>query len=139
MMSGIRSGNTKPELLLRRMVHKLGFRYRLHDSGIPGKPDLVFPKYHAVLFVHGCFWHGHDCPFFRLPGTRTEFWNDKIRKNRERDIHVQNLLLQSEWRVGTVWECAFRGKTPAVIEGKIKQVISWLETGSKEIEISGGV
>lgn len=138
MMSCIRSGNTKPELILRKILHKTGFRYRLHDSGIPGKPDLVFPRYHAVLFVHGCFWHGHVCPFFRLPGTRTEFWKNKIQKNRERDMRVRNLLLEKGWRVATVWECTFRSKPKSFIENRMKQMIDWIKSDSREIEISGG-
>ena len=135
MMSGIRSENTKPEILLRRALHKNGFRYRLHDSRIPGKPDIVFPKYHAVLFVHGCFWHGHECPLFRMPGTRNEFWQDKIRKNQERDTVVRKKIKETGWRLGIVWECSLKGKGRISPEEIVKRIVAWLESDTREIEI----
>lgn len=137
MMSGIRSENTKPEMLLRRALHKNGFRYRLHDSRIPGRPDLVFPKYHAVLFVHGCFWHGHNCPLFRMPETRNEFWKDKIRKNRERDTVVRKRLEDIGWRLGIVWECSLKGKKRIGTEEIVKRILAWLGSDTKEFEIRG--
>ena len=85
MMSGIRGKDTKPEVLIRKALHGRGLRYRLHASDLPGKPDLVFPRYGAALFIHGCFWHGHDCKYFKLPATRTEFWGGEINDNRDRD------------------------------------------------------
>ena len=88
MMAGIRSRNTRPELIVRKGLHARGFRYRLHARGLVGRPDMVFRKYGAVIFVHGCFWHGHDCSLFRLPGTRSDFWQKKIGRNRERDSEV---------------------------------------------------
>ena len=81
MMSGIRGKNTRPELLIRKGLHARGFRFRLHDKRLPGKPDLVLPKYSAVIFVHGCFWHGHDCHLFKWPQSRREFWRKKITRN----------------------------------------------------------
>ena len=137
IMSRIRSGNTKPEMLVRRALHKNGFRYRLHDSRIPGKPDLVFPKYHAVLFVNGCFWHGHDCPLFRMPETRNEFWKDKIRKNQERDTVVRKKIKGIGWRMGIVWECALKGKKQIGTEETMKRIIAWLGSDTKEFEIRG--
>src|SRR3954470_16295918 len=80
MMAGIRGTNTAPEMILRRALHAEGFRYRLHDRRLPGKPDMVFPRHHAVIFAHGCFWHGHDCHLFKWPSTRPEFWQTKIRR-----------------------------------------------------------
>jgi DNA mismatch endonuclease (patch repair protein) len=109
MMSGIRGRDTKPEILIRSLLHRRGFRFRLHDRALPGKPDIVLPRYHAVIFVHGCFWHGHDCPLFKWPKTRPEFWRNKIGKNRENDALVKESLLGRGWRVGIVWECALRG------------------------------
>ena len=106
MMSGIRGKNTRPELLVRKALHAAGFRYRLHGRDLPGKPDMIFPKYSAVLFVHGCFWHGHDCPMFRLPSSRIEFWQTKIAGNLARDSLVATRLSESGWRIGVVWECA---------------------------------
>jgi DNA mismatch endonuclease (patch repair protein) len=82
MMSGIRSKNTKPEMQIRKTLYSRGYRYRLHSSVIPGKPDIIMRKYNAVIFIHGCFWHGHNCKLFRLPKTRTEFWENKINTNR---------------------------------------------------------
>ena len=110
-MSRIRDRDTKPEMLIRRGLHARGFRYRLHDRKLPGRPDLVFPRYHAVVFVHGCFWHGHSCPMFKLPITHQEFWATKIASNRARDERVTGALLKLGWRVANVWECSIRGPT----------------------------
>jgi len=111
MMSGIRGKDTKPEMLIRRALHGKGLRYRLHDPALPGKPDLVFPRYRAVLFVNGCFWHGHDCRYFKTPATRTEFWTEKINANRMRDERQVMLLKKQGWRVMVIWECAVRDRT----------------------------
>jgi DNA mismatch endonuclease (patch repair protein) len=108
-MSRIRGRNTKPELLLRRGLHAAGLRFRLHSPGLPGKPDLVFPRHRAVILVHGCFWHGHDCPLFRSPRTRAGFWKEKVTKNRRRDQRVAADLAAAGWRVLTVWECCIKG------------------------------
>lgn len=108
-MSRIRGKDTKPELLVRRGLHAAGLRYRLHVRSLPGSPDLVFPRYRAVIFVHGCFWHGHRCPRFRLPHTRRNFWKQKIAKSRLRDNSARRNLRAGGWRVLTVWECALTG------------------------------
>ena len=108
-MSRIRGRDTKPELILRRGLHALGLRFRLHRKDLPGKPDLVFPRYRAVIQVHGCFWHGHDCPMFKWPATRAKFWKEKIVGNRRRDRAALGALHESGWRVLVVWECALRG------------------------------
>lgn len=110
-MSRIRGSNTKLEVLVRKGLHARGLRYRLGGAKLPGRPDIVLPKYRTVVFVHGCFWHGHDCPLYRLPKTRPEFWADKIGKNRTRDQRVTSELEAMRWRVLTVWECSLRGKT----------------------------
>jgi DNA mismatch endonuclease, patch repair protein len=99
MMAGIGPANTKPEMLIRRGLHALGYRYRLHVKGLPGKPDLVFPGRRAAIFVHGCFWHGHDCTLFRWPATREDFWRNKIAGNINRDRKTAALLLDQGWRV----------------------------------------
>ena len=110
IMSGIRAKDTKPELAIRKGLHRRGFRYRVNDPRIRGKPDLHLPKWNALVLVNGCFWHGHDCHLFRLPKTRTGFWKTKIEKNRERDkLTVASLLLDG-WRVAVVW-CALKGNT----------------------------
>ncbi len=138
MMSGIRSRNTKPELLIRRALHARGFRYRLHAKTVPGRPDMVFPRFRAAVFVHGCFWHGHACPLFRLPGTRTEFWAAKIARNRARDMEVAELLDQAGWRRLTVWECAMRGPGRMDFGELVDAVSEWLGDGGGSAEISGG-
>lgn len=108
MMSGIRGKDTKPEVALRRALHARGFRFRLHRKDLPGRPDIVLAKHQAVIQVQGCFWHGHDCRFFRYPATNPEFWAEKIAQNRARDIRTNDALKASGWRVITVWECAMR-------------------------------
>ncbi|MCS4231122.1 T/G mismatch-specific endonuclease [Stenotrophomonas maltophilia] len=110
-MSRIRGSNTKLEVLVRKGLHARRLRYRLGGAKLPGRPDIVLPKYRTVVFVHGCFWHGHDCPLYRLPKTRPEFWADKIGKNGARDLRVTAELEALGWRVLTVWECSLRGKT----------------------------
>jgi len=110
LMSRIRGKNTKPEQLVRRGLFSKGFRFRLHDTKLSGKPDLVFPKYRTVLFVNGCFWHGHNCILFRMPSTNRAFWETKIKRNRENDASNIALLAAEGWKVITLWECAIRGK-----------------------------
>ncbi|MEE2565464.1 very short patch repair endonuclease [Hyphobacterium marinum] len=119
MMSGIRGKDTKPEMIVRRGLHARGFRFRLHDKRLPGKPDLVLPKYRTVIFVHGCFWHRHDCKYFKWPATRPEFWHNKIRGNVERDKkHIKELDALG-WQVLFVWECELKSKSPNDISGKL--------------------
>lgn len=126
MMSGIRSRDTDPELQVRRALHAKGFRFRLHDSSVPGKPDLVLPKYRAAIFVHGCFWHGHDCSLFRLPGTRQDFWSAKIERNRRRDQVVQAAVISAGWRHLTVWECAIKGPHQLGALETASRIEAWL-------------
>lgn len=110
MMAGIRGKDTKPELIVRRRLFAAGFRYRLHVKGLPGRPDLVFPRYRAVVFVHGCFWHRHEgCRFTTTPSTRPEFWARKFAANVERDARKTSDLREAGWRVAVVWACALRG------------------------------
>lgn len=137
-MSGIRGRDTKPEKLIRSSLHRLGFRFRLQSSKVSGRPDLVLPKYKAAIFVHGCFWHGHDCPLYRLPKTRREFWRAKISRNRTRDSEVRRAVLRAGWRHLTVWECAFRGGGGAAVSRTARQIASWLRRGAPaSSEISG--
>lgn len=110
VMSRIRGKDTRPEMLVRRGLHGRGLRYRLHRKGIPGKPDMVFPRHRAVVFVHGCFWHGHGCSLFKWPKTRAAFWKSKIDRNMERDREALAALDADGWRVLVVWECALKGK-----------------------------
>ena len=127
MMSGIRSWDTKPELYLRRGLHALGFRYRLHDGTLPGRPDMVFRRFGAVIFVHGCFWHGHPgCGNATIPKTNTDFWTDKIVANRARDARAATRLEEAGWRVLTVWECAIRTDRKRAASVLLPRVAHWL-------------
>jgi DNA mismatch endonuclease (patch repair protein) len=138
MMAGIRSGNTKPELIIRKALHRLGLRYTLHSKHVPGgKPDLAFPSRRAAIFVHGCFWHGHDCRFFKMPSTRPEFWTAKITANRKRDTAVAEKLEQAGWRQLTIWECAIRGKRPEYIANVVMRSDRWVRSGRSSMEIRG--
>ena len=136
-MSGIRGKNTKPEIAIRRGLHRLGFRFRLHASDVPGKPDLVLPRYKAAIFVNGCFWHRHDCHLFKMPGTRTEFWSGKIERNVQRDRLVQEQLRASGWRSLIVWECALKGKTRLGLDTVIARIANWLRGNEPSLEIGG--
>lgn len=136
-MSRIRSRDTKPELQLRRALHAAGFRYRLHDRSLPGTPDLVLPAKRAVVFVHGCFWHGHDCALGVTPGTRTDFWEEKIGRNQARDETAHAALLAAGWRVLTVWECAFRGRGRRPIEEVVEQASAFLRSDSPQLILRG--
>jgi DNA mismatch endonuclease (patch repair protein) len=104
-MSLVRSKHTKPELFVRRLVHRLGYRYRLHQADLPGRPDLVFRSRKKVVFVHGCFWHGHKCRLGRMPKSRLDYWSPKIAGNHQRDIRTLRRLRRMEWRVLVLWEC----------------------------------
>lgn len=108
-MSAVRSKNTSPEILVRKILFARGFRFRLHVRTLPGVPDIVLPRYRTVIFVHGCFWHGHDCYLFKTPRTRADFWMSKIAGNRVRDERNALSLATEGWRVLTIWECALRG------------------------------
>ncbi|MBH1364782.1 DNA mismatch endonuclease Vsr [Stenotrophomonas maltophilia] len=115
-MSRIRGSNTKLEVLVRKGLHARGLRYRLGGAKLPGRPDIVLPKYRTVVFVHGCFWHGHDCPLYRLPKTRPEFWQAKIDSNKSRDARVQRELRAAGWKVIEFWECKVRGQDQVAID-----------------------
>lgn len=119
MMSGIRGKNTKPELVVRSLAHRLGLRFRLHGKELPGRPDLVFPKHRTAVFVHGCFWHRHDCGLAAVPKTRTEFWLAKFAANVERDRVSKAELKSQGWRVLEIWECETR--EPAVVERRLRK------------------
>ncbi len=136
MMAGIRGKNTKPELMIRKALHGAGYRFRIHRKDLPGKPDLVLPKYRAVIFVHGCFWHGHDCPVFKWPKTREKFWREKIKRTHVTDTNAREALLASGWRVGVVWECATHGAGKN-IEDVVQSLSIWLHSNAKLIEVQG--
>lgn len=134
LMSRIRARDTGPELRIRHYLWRAGFRYQLCRKDLPGRPDLVLPRWHAVVFVHGCFWHRHaGCPYFRLPKTRTGFWDGKLQKNHDRDIATITTLLRAGWRVAVVWECAVRK------DGDMagKKLARWIKGGKGNIEVEG--
>lgn len=122
MMAGIRSKDTRPEMIIRRGLHQLGFRYRLHDKRLPGHPDLVFSSFRTVLFIHGCFWHKHECEYFKWPTTRTEFWKSKLTENETRDRKFRSALEAAGWNVLVVWECEIRNTRKDGCESVINAV-----------------
>lgn len=143
MMAGIRPTDTKPELIIRRGLHALGYRFRLgrsyRENGklLPGRPDLVFPGRRAVILVNGCFWHGHDCALFRWPSTRQEFWRDKITGNMARDARVRGELIARGWRVLEVWECTLKGRSRLPVEEILGICAAFIE-GDEPVHHIGG-
>ena len=117
VMAKIRGKNTKPEIVLRSALFKQGFRFRLHQKDLPGKPDIVLPKYRTIIFVHGCFWHYHkDCREGRIPSTRSEFWKTKLEGNRAKDQKNEDILMNHGWQVLTVWECEIENDVNHLVE-----------------------
>lgn len=133
MMANIRDRDTKPEILIRKTLHHMGFRYRLHDKKLPGKPDLVLPRYKAVIQINGCFWHGHTCPHFKWPTTRPEFWREKIGSNQKRDQINNEKLIQQGWRVLIWWECNTRNMKK--FETALEKAVLWLRSHESYLEI----
>jgi DNA mismatch endonuclease (patch repair protein) len=131
-MQAIRHRNTKPEILVRQLLHARGFRFRLNVTKLPGTPDIVLPKYRAVIFVNGCFWHGHDCYLFRLPKIRQDFWETKINANCARDVRARTALLESGWRVLTIWECGVKGRLKIPPDQLSEKITQWLLGNSTE-------
>lgn len=133
MMSGIRGKNTKPELSLRRALHRLGLRFRIHSARLPGRPDIVFPKFRAVVQVHGCFWHRHrGCRFATTPATRTDFWQTKFDATLERDKSTELALRSLGWRTAVVWECELKDLGEHAIAAALQ---SWLEQGASDFHV----
>jgi DNA mismatch endonuclease (patch repair protein) len=127
-MASVGQKDTGAEVLLRKALHRRGLRYKLHDRALPGSPDLVFPRFRAVVFVHGCYWHSHGCHRSTVPKTRNAFWISKFKANKARDGRKQAELLALGWRVLTVWECTLRGKTAKPVDVLAKRVETWLKT-----------
>lgn len=136
-MAAIRGRDTTPEIVVRKALHGAGLRYRLH-SRLPGKPDLVFPKYRAAVFVHGCFWHYHDCPRFKWPGgENAAFWRDKLARNKVRDIAVDGQLAAIGLRRFVVWECAVTGRAKMSVAEIVDKISTWLASSSEKGEVAG--
>jgi DNA mismatch endonuclease (patch repair protein) len=137
-MARVKGKNTKPELTLRSALHARGFRFRIHRGDLPGRPDITLRRWNAVIFIDGCFWHGHaGCPNFRLPKSNADFWRAKIARNIERDAVARAALAAQGWRVLTVWECATRGRSPAEREALHDGVANWLRSGASSAEFHG--
>ena len=141
MMSGIKNGNTKPEMIVRRELHRRGFRYTLRNKDLPGKPDIVLRKYRSVIFTHGCLWHRHECHIFKWPciddPNKAEFCRNKINSTHERDSRQKATLIEENWRVAVVWECALKGKKKITITEVGKMLSDWLLSDCTELEIAG--
>lgn len=121
IMSKVKRKNTKPEILIRKALFAKGFRYRVNVKALPGTPDIVLKKYRTIILVHGCFWHGHDCKYGKIPATNTEFWKEKQERNKERDKRTIEELETSGWRVFVVWECEVKNKI--FYEQTLKKII----------------
>lgn len=135
MMSGIRGKNTRPEVTVRSFLHRSGFRFRLHEVGLPGKPDVVLPRWNVAVFVHGCFWHGHKgCHYFKLPKTRTEFWKTKIEGNSKRDAIAVDQLREAGWRVAVVWECSLRDD----LGRSLNELVQFIRSERPSLEVISG-
>jgi len=139
MMSCIKGQDTKLELLIRKRLFKLGFRYRLHVRLLPGSPDVVFPKYSAVIFINGCFWHLHGCRFSQLPKTRPDWWQEKLNRNKLRDREVIQRLAENGWRIMVIWECAYRGNASRnnALDRICERASSWILSEEAFAEITG--
>jgi DNA mismatch endonuclease (patch repair protein) len=134
-MSRVHGKDTKPELLIRKSLHSMGFRYRLYVNSLPGKPDIVFPKYQAIVQFNGCFWHGHNCYLFNWPKTNTDFWYAKISNNIKRDKTNLLKLNQLGWRVLVIWGCSLKGRKRIPIDILINEVSDWLRNGKDNNEL----
>lgn len=137
MMSGIKGKDTKPELQIRSALHRHGFRFRLHYNKLPGKPDIALPKHRALILVHGCFWHGHDCHLFKWPRTNQEFWRKKIEDNMLRDRKRLAEYSSAGWRSLIIWECALKGTLRISLTSLVSHIENWINRGENISEIFG--
>lgn len=136
IMAAVRSRDTGPEMAVRRALHARGYRYRLHVKDLPGRPDIVLARHSAVVFVHGCFWHGHACTRFSLPATRAGWWAEKIERNRRRDARNARELRERGWRVFVVWECALKGRRARGPDEVAAILASWFGSDSRHDEVT---
>jgi len=136
LMGRIKSCDTKPEIIVRSLLHRMGFRFRINRADLTGRPDIVLPKYKTVIFVHGCFWHRHgaSCPLTTTPKSRTEFWQDKFDRNRRRDRRNAAALRRQGWQVVTVWECQVL-KDPAKVATRLERILRGSRTVHREYQI----
>lgn len=136
-MAAVRARDTKPELMIRKALHGAGLRYRLNVRDLPGKPDIVLPRYRAGVFVHGCFWHRHECDLFRWPESRTEFWREKLDANAARDEKTADALDTAGWRQAVIWECALKGRKKRDFQDTMQRLIAWIRSDEQAITIGG--
>jgi DNA mismatch endonuclease (patch repair protein) len=136
-MAAVRARDTKPELMIRKALHRAGLRYRLNARDLPGRPDIVLPRYRAVVFVHGCFWHRHECDLFRWPESRTEFWREKLDANAARDVKAADALEEAGWRQAVIWECALKGRKKRDFQDTMQRLIAWIRSHEQMITIGG--
>jgi DNA mismatch endonuclease (patch repair protein) len=127
VMAAIKNKNTKPEVNIRKALFAKGFRYRIHNKKLPGCPDLVFSKYKAVIFIHGCFWHNHDCKLGKLPSTNLDFWKEKLEKNKERDLRNIVELKNMGWKVKVIWLCQIEDKKRLKSNDALLEIIKWIK------------
>jgi DNA mismatch endonuclease (patch repair protein) len=137
MMSGIRGRNTRIEVAVRKGLFALGYRYRTDVRSLPGRPDIVLPRWNVVILVHGCFWHAHDCGLYRIPATRPEFWREKLEGNAGRDRRNEAALKNAGWRIAIVWECALRGRGASALGDVINSLHEWIRGREQMIELRG--
>lgn len=137
IMSSVGRKNTGPEMALRYSLYRCGIRYRLHDKKLPGSPDLSLPKFHAAIFVHGCFWHAHNCEFSSTPSSRKEYWVPKFEVNKSRDKRKIDALLKNGWRILVLWECALKRNSRFEFDDVLSMIVSWLNSEEIYGEIIG--
>ena len=136
-MAAIKGSHTRPELIIRKAMHAEGLRYRLHVKDLPGKPDLVFPRHRAAVFVNGCFWHQHECHLFKWPATRRDFWKEKISRNVLNDERAIEELRKDGWRIAVIWECALKGRTRLDFDETMQRLAAWIKSSEETITIRG--
>lgn len=136
-MAAIKGSHTRPELVIRKAMHAAGLRYRLHVKDLPGKPDLVFPRHRAAVFVNGCFWHQHECHLFKWPATRQDFWKEKISRNVLNDERAVKELRKDGWRIAVIWECALKGRTRLDFDETMQRLAAWIKSSEETITIRG--
>jgi DNA mismatch endonuclease, patch repair protein len=134
MMSAIKGKDTKPEIIVRRALHAAGFRFRLHDKKLPGKPDIVLAKYNTVIFVNGCFWHAHECPNFSWPKSRRKFWEKKLLGNRRRDCDVLVRLRDDGWKTIVIWECVLRRIANPKLDAIMSRIVRAISSRKSTVE-----
>ncbi len=136
-MAAVRARDTKPELMIRKALHASGLRYRINVRDLPGKADIVLPRHRAVVFVHGCFWHRHECDLFRWPESRTEFWRDKLNANAAPDMKTAEALEKAGWRQAVTWECALKGSKKRDFQDTMQRLIAWIRSDEQANTIGG--